>query len=473
VSVRVSRSATGPPGRWYLAGGVVALTAALIPAFALGRGPLLLAGIAGAIAAAWVVVNPYWGLMAVQAGWFVRAGIAPYAIAAILVLPLALAVLRDRRVAVLRATPIRLLWGVGAMLLLSLWWNEIVSPVPKIAAIDETWQEMAIFALRLLFLVFVFYFVRTPGELAGFVGLAIALIVAAALSAWPAFIASGGSERAAATFSLGQNENRLAHICLFAISLLWWYRTLGPRPVLRRLCLPLIAFLALTTLATGSRGGLLQFVLLIALVLGFQRGWSPAKRLRSIVLLLCLVVVAIAAAPAAQLMRATSFSPERVNPAQDSLKNRINTVLVALDLGAENPVFGVGIGNFKAVKRTLHGLPRREETHNSYLWAVMAGGVPALALYLALFWTTHRTLAMLEAGGPRDLLWIVRGFRFNLLLFLLFSAVADFWASEVFALVIGVPMAAAQIAWGNGRVPATAWHVAPATTGAPRPAVPA
>jgi O-antigen ligase len=333
---------------------------------------------------------------------------------------------------------------------------------------------MMIFALRLLFLVFVFYFVRTPAQLALFVGLAIALIIAAAGSAWPAFLASGGSDRAAATFSLGQNENRLAHICLFAISLLWWYRTLGPRPLLRRLCLPLIAFLALTTLATGSRGGLLQFVLLIALVLGSQRGWSPAKRLRSIVLLLCLVVAAIAAAPAAQLMRATSFSPEDVNPAQDSLKNRLNTILVGLEVGAQNPVFGVGIGNFKAVKRTLYGLPRREETHNSYLWAVMAGGVPALGLYLALFWTTHRTLVKLQMTVSRDLLWIVHGFRFNLLLFLLFSAVADFWASEIFALVIGVPMAAAHIAWGGGRVPTTAWRLVPAASGSPRqPAVPA
>jgi hypothetical protein len=345
----------------------------------------------------------------------------------------------------LDATPIRLLLGIGALYLLSTWWNEFRERVPWVPRTDETATQLTIFTLRLLFIVFVFYFVDTPQRVAGLAWLLIALIAAAAVSALPAFVTGSGFRRAHAEFGLAGNANRLAHICLFAASLVWFYRCHGGDRRLRTLSLPLLGVLPLIALLTASRSGLLQLGLLGFFAIREQQGWSPARRLRSMVFVGALATVALAFVPSAQLMRATTFDRSHVGRGQDSLKNRFHTVIAGLEVIAHDPVLGVGLGNFQAVKRVEHGLPRREGTHNSYLWAVLAGGVGALALYIVLFVTTWRVLRHVERHGPPELLWLAKGLRVGLVLFLLFSTFADFWLSEIFAVVVALPLAMAGV----------------------------
>ena len=43
-----------------------------------------------------------------------------------------------------------------------------------------------------------------------------------------------------------------------------------------------------------------------------------------------------------------------------------------------------------------------------------------LALYLLLFYVTYRMLRQLEKSGPRELLWLSKATKANLLLFLIF-----------------------------------------------------
>jgi hypothetical protein len=71
-----------------------------------------------------------------------------------------------------------------------------------------------------------------------------------------------------------------------------------------------------------------------------------------------------------------------------------------------------------------------------------------------------------EAHGPAELLWLAKGLRVGLVLFLLFSAFADFWLSEIFAIVVALPLAMAGVTARQARaaavrVPAaTAWRPA-------------
>jgi O-antigen ligase len=121
----------------------------------------------------------------------------------------------------------------------------------------------------------------------------------------------------------------------------------------------------------------------------------------------------------------------------DSLRNRINTDRVALMMGLDNPVLGVGIGNFVWVKQNFYHLGRGSNPHNSYLWAFTGGGIGVLVLYLLLFIVTYRMLRQLERSGPPELLWLVKGMKVSLLLFLVFSFFADFWLSDFLYFLVG------------------------------------
>ena len=126
-------------------------------------------------------------------------------------------------------------------------------------------------------------------------------------------------------------------------------------------------------------------------------------------------------------------------PDKNHCKLELRVVFSALKMIASEPIFGVGIGNFNWIAPALWGTSG--VTHNSYLWALTSGGVGVLALYLLLFYVTYRMLRQLEKSGPRELLWLSKATKANLLLFLIFSAFADFWLSDFFYLIIGLTIA--------------------------------
>jgi O-antigen ligase len=110
---------------------------------------------------------------------------------------------------------------------------------------------------------------------------------------------------------------------------------------------------------------------------------------------------------------------------------------------ADHPILGVGIGNMAWVGRAYYG--EGGDPHNSYLEAFAGGGMGVLALYLLLFYVTYRTLWKLERTGPRELLWLIKGMKVNLVLFLIFSAFADFWFSDFLYLIVGLTVAMAYM----------------------------
>lgn len=448
--------------------GLAALAAALVPLM-MARIDLVLIAVPALVAAAWLMGHPFWGVLLVFAGWFLRMP-AGYAVMAVLLVPLGLQIYRERQVRVLRAMQIRVLLALGALFLLSTAWNEFLGRVPWLPDTDDTRQALIVFAIRVAFLVFAFYFIDTPRRVTAWAWLFIALVAVAAGNALHDFSMTSGWRRAHAEFGLAGNANRMAHLCLFATSLAWFYRAHGPDPRLRACALPFLFLFPITVLYAGSRSGLLQLVMLGVLVIASQEGWSPAQRVRSIAVIGCVVLALAALAPTDLLTRKTSFDPHQAEKGQDSLKNRINTVIAAIDLIVHDPVMGVGIGNFRSMKRTYYGLPREEGTHNSYLWAMLAGGVGALALYLYLLFRTYRMLRYLERWGPRDLLWLARGLRVGLVLFIFFSTFADFWLTEMFPVAIGLPMVLSLAVARLGVLPARA-TARPAAAGRPAAAL--
>ncbi len=430
-----------------LAVGFLLLAAALVPLLSQTRGLLILAAVVAAQAAALIVWNPHWGVFAIVGWWFAEISGAmfgvsfftpPYLITGVLVIPLARRFFQDRGIWVLRQVPqVKILMALGLLFLISTAWSDYVYPFTVAQEEDQTFRMLQLFFVRLGFLVFFLYFINTRIRIEIVVWLVVGLIFVAALTSLPDALSGGlGPKRASATFSPGENANRLAFMSLFAASLLWFHRVREEQRRWKFLTVPMLFVLPITALAAGSRNGFVQLLLLGVLALREQRGWSIIKRVRSVALVVSIAVLTLAMVPTFQLIRATNFDPGRTDlPGQRSLQNRRETVVAGLAMLADHPILGVGIGNF-----SLH-YRRGRQPHNSYIWAATAGGIPALFLYLLLYFVTYRMLRRLERAGPPDLVWLCTGLRVGLILFLFFTLFADFWLSEFPYIVVGLTVA--------------------------------
>jgi len=442
--------------------GLVLLTLLLIPIFAGQSGLILLVAIVAGVLILAIVYQPHWGVLIILTGWLT--GLAPaipgmralkvaQVMGVILLIPLGLHILRERSIWVWGVPQIRLLAGIGLLFAVSTWWNESLYAVTVLEGTDQTRAMLQEFVTHLAFLVFFVYFVTTRRRIEFSVWWVVGLIVAAALSA----ILTGQGGRVHAAFGLGENANRLAFICVFGTSLVWFARSLAGGRRWKLLTSPLLFLLPGVALATGSRSGFLQLVVFAALVFKEQHGWSPGKRVRSLLLLVAMVVVIAMTVPAARFLRATSYSTATEAKGGVSLQQRIESVKLAARIFAGNPLLGVGIGNFRWVKEAFYDLPGAANPHNSYLWALTAGGIGVLILYLVLFKVTYGMLRRLERYGPRELLWLSKALRINLILFLLFSAFADFWLSDFLYLIVGWTIVLtslwAQQEWSGARRP--------------------
>lgn len=420
----------------------VLLVLMLVPILSGSKGILLLGAILAGISVLGLMQQPQWGVLLIFSAWFLEVdaldGVA-YPVSAVLLIPLAMTILRERTSWVFGVPQIRIFLSIGFLFLISTWWSEFKYPVILFPEKDQTIRQLGEFFTHLGWLVFFLYFVTTRRKINVTVWLVVGLIVAAAVSAWVPFLKSGGAKRAAAAFSLAENSNRLAYISLFATSLLWFYRFHGQNLRWKAWTLPLLFLLPVTALIAGSRSGLLQMVTLAAFVIREQKGWSAIKRIYCVFFMGFIVLSIVALVPANYLVRATTFDSEVEAPGQASLQKRLQVVVGALKMVAADPVFGAGIGNYYWVAPTF--FDTKGFTHNSYLWALAAGGIGVFGLYLLLFYVTYGMLAKLEDSGPLELRWLSKALKVNVVLFMIFSGFADFWLSDFLYLIVGLTTA--------------------------------
>ena len=431
--------------------GLAFLALFLIPLLTQVKGLVLVGGaVVAGFGAALIIYRPHWGVLAVLAAIIIDidpigiTGLSPpYLLSMVLSLPLTLAILQDREIWVLRLPQIRILFLIGALFLISVAWNYFQS---SFSLPPETLRMLVIFVGRLAFLVFFLYFIKTRERIEITVWLIVGLISLLALDALYGFFTKSavhahfGEDRSHANFSLAENANRLGYICLFATSLLWFHYSHGKAHRWQALTLPLLFLLPLTTFTTGSRSGLLQTILLVAFILKEQKGWSIRKRIRTFLVLGLAGLFVAAVVPSHDVTRATTFDPSVETAGQASLRNRIATDFAALQIGLSHPLLGVGLGNFRWVKLVTPGLGMSSNTHNAYTWAFTSGGVGVLILYLLLHSLTYRMIRHLESAGPPEFLWLSKGLKVNLFLFLLFSAFTDFWLSDFLYLLVALPI---------------------------------
>jgi hypothetical protein len=259
--------------------------------------------------------------------------------------------------------------------------------------------------------------------------------------------------------SWGKNANRLAFMCNISILLIWMFAQIQKTKVVRMVALLTMLLLAGLVLTTVSRSGFLSLGVVFLFLL-FQKGISQTFRFGVIAAMMTCALVFFLVLPPKASERLMNLSVDQSEHMEGwrSTKIRLEAKDHAIEVIKSSPLFGVGPGNFRWLHQQLYpySIAAGRPPHNSYLWAATEGGGLAILLYLILFFFIGRDLKEARRGFSNDhQLWHVTRFLMGyLLIFLFFSAFADFWLEPHLYLLTGLSMLMKRLAMeGEGAHP--------------------
>jgi hypothetical protein len=309
-------------------------------------------------------------------------------------------------------------------------------------------------------------FIRTRAYLQMLVFTVVALVLMTAPHAiWNALAASGTNidrVRASADFGItaAGNANRLAFVCAVAIAIIGFGMREVRSRILRLLGAGSIGVLITTIFLSASRSGLVN---LIVVTLIFVRKTRPRLFVALALLVLLLGVIAMVTSPEGPahailepmqtarglvinlgsevipekyLQRITSLGLERGELGYDSTTARLG-------------LLKTGVGNFRWVAIADYQATHVSALHNSYLLALVEGGLLLFIPYVALYTYTWRSL---NRSRQRALVhpevrlgWLVDATQAIFVMFLVFSVFADLWHDVYPFLIVAFSAALAGI----------------------------
>jgi O-antigen ligase len=359
----------------------------------------------------------------------------------------------------LKARQVQILLFIGLLLFVNWMLAGRIEAPDYLSTLDLTGRTLERFIVQLSLIIFAVAFIRTPQQLL----LLTLLFVCAVLLTMPGAISyaltgieEAGSKverlRAAATSGVqaAENANRLAFLALMGISLIWFALLEYRVRLLQVLGGMAIFVLIFAVLLSGSRSGMLNLLILPWLLLA-PSGLSRRQRAVTILLIVLGIGVSLLFVPEAILQRLVTFSAHDDDvAASESLSYRWFIVQLGLQIVAEHPFLGVGIGNVRwatALHPAADGFGMTP--HNAYLLALIEGGIFLLAAYLLLFWQTFRdlntTLQLAVLAPDLRLRWLLLATRVNLVMLLLFSFFAEAWKEFYYMLIIATAAVLSQL----------------------------
>jgi O-antigen ligase len=212
----------------------------------------------------------------------------------------------------------------------------------------------------------------------------------------------------------------------------------------------LIIILAAIT-AAASRGGFLGLLagLLVALS-------SSRRRWRNILVIVLLISAFMLIAPSSPLHRL-------LDPTQGDTEaeaNRLNSWRASLTLFTENPLMGVGLGNFRKAL-TVRDLVTQGYVflaHNTYLEIAVESGLPGIIVFVGLFVSLWRALTPLAHRPSRHdisirddqlIRIIATGLRGGLLAYAVAAFFITAWWQRGLWIVVGLALAVLRLQRSN------------------------
>ena len=197
------------------------------------------------------------------------------------------------------------------------------------------------------------------------------------------------------------DANDFATLAVTAIPLALYVVLSAPRPLVRAAAARSIAVLIPGFLRSGSRGGFIAFVVMLAFLVMRYRGIPLRVRL-AVAAAVAIAFLAFATDKYWDQMT-TIGSDTDYNMTEES--GRINIWRRGVGYMVDNPVFGVGPNNFPVAEGTLSPFAARARmgrgvrwnaAHNSYVQAGAELGIPGLLLFLTVIAST--LLALRRTG---------------------------------------------------------------------------
>jgi len=188
------------------------------------------------------------------------------------------------------------------------------------------------------------------------------------------------------------DANYFSTTAIFAFVLAFYYIH-GKRPRWEKayciVCL-LLTILAVTFCA--SRGGFLGLVVAALFLV-----WHTKRRVRNLILISALVLPLSVALPMSPLHRL-------LDPSTDygSTQFHLEAWEAGLRMIEAHPIAGIGLGNFKPLMPLYMSVTPGTRVdvdsvaHNMFIEVAAELGLPALLIFLAIFWCTYRTLGRLR-----------------------------------------------------------------------------
>ena len=179
-----------------------------------------------------------------------------------------------------------------------------------------------------------------------------------------------------------------------------------------RICSPILAF---AVFVSQSRGGLLALFVMAALA------WVNSRRKKRLAILLVAAAASMfAIAPGEMLERIQQiqFQGEAKSGPEASTRERIELARAGIHMMEAHPVLGVGMGQFKLVEFHYNPvLDNFKVAHNTYVQLGAEGGVPTLALYLAILTLSLATCRRAQKlpGLPEDIAALALSFQIGLI----------------------------------------------------------
>ena len=201
---------------------------------------------------------------------------------------------------------------------------------------------------------------------------------------------------------LVQNPNDLAlHMVVFLPFAL--FMAMRPGSSLKRLIAAAAGFCMMGAIvASGSRGGFLGFAVMLAVLAVFAARQRPGFVIAGVLAVVC----ALPLVPGQYWRRISSITDSSKDDYQTSTARR-QLVDEAIDAFVENPITGVGAGQFKSYKPEKR-IEAWHETHNVWLQVASEIGIFGFAVFCFLFvravggvWRTRALLARVRMAAAR------------------------------------------------------------------------
>ena len=189
------------------------------------------------------------------------------------------------------------------------------------------------------------------------------------------------------------DANYFSTAAIFSIALAFYFIQTKRKRWERAYCIVCLLLIILAVTFCASRGGFLGLtVAALCLV------WRTKRRVRNLALIGVLVIPLSLVLPVSPLHRF-------LNPSADygSTQFHLEAWRAGLRMIEAHPIAGIGLGNFKLLM-PLYMAPGPKVdvdtvAHNMFIEVAAELGLPALLMFLGIFWFTYRTMGKLRRSS--------------------------------------------------------------------------